>query len=235
MSIIYWRRKTNVGYGFFLYGATVWVISIIIKVAMDMSITTPLRDWVFVGYGFLATFVFLILYLGLRTGFLESGLSYLAVLKTELKKMNFKKAIAFGIGFGAVEALVIGLSSFTNILIFILYPEMIGMIPLEQQALVLSSLNMSSWVIFAPIIERLSALFIHIFSTVLVVLSVKSKKLRYLWYSILFKAFVDGLVPILVFSLDTTILINVYLIEIPIIILGLFSYFGIKRVRGRFK
>jgi uncharacterized membrane protein YhfC len=231
---LYWQRKARPGANYFLMGAGVWIIAIAIKMVMDYTVTIPLNIF-FQPYGMVAVFVGMGLYLGLRTGILESGLSYTIILKTKLKKMNYKQGIAFGMGFGAIEALFLGVTSFINIAAFLMSPQIISMLPEATQTVILSQLNSSSWIVFGPIIERIAVMFIHIFSTLLVVYSIKSGKIKYLIISILFKTLVDGIIPWLVYSMrPLTDLPNAYIIEIPFIILALVSWFGIRWIRPRF-
>lgn len=232
---LYWKRKTHVGLNYFLWGAGVWVIAVAVKIAMDYTITQPLRISL-EPYGLLTVLLVMGLYVGLRTGVLESGFSYLAILKTRLKEMSYKQGIAFGIGFGSIEALFLGITSFLNILMFVLFPDIITMLPETFQAVIISQLNASSWIIFGPIIERIFIVFIHVFSTLLVLYAVRKKAMGYLVLSILFKTLVDGIIPWLVYSLEPiTELPNAYIIEIPFIILAIIAYFGIKWIKPKFK
>ncbi len=230
---LWWQRRTKAGANYFLWGAGVWVVAIAIKIVMDYTITPVLNASV-QSYGLLSIFVVMGLYLGLRTGILESGLSYVFMIKTRLKNMNYKQAVAFGIGFGAVEALFLGATSFINVLMFILFPQIISMLPEATQTVLLSQLNSSTWIVLGPVIERIAILFIHVFSTLLVVYAIKGKKISYLIISILFKTLVDGIIPWLVYNMQPlTELPNAYMVEIPFIILALISWYGIKWMKPR--
>jgi uncharacterized membrane protein YhfC len=232
---LYWKRKTQVKLNYFLWGAGIWVIAIAVKIAMDYTITQPLSASL-EPYGLLTVLLVMGLYVGLRTGILESGFSYLAILKTRLRGMNYREGIAFGIGFGSIEALFLGITSFLNILMFVMFPDIISLLPEAVQAMILSQLSASSWIVFGPIIERILVMFIHVFSTLLVLYAVKKKAMGYLVLSILFKTLVDGIIPWLVYSLEpVTELPNAYIIEIPFIILAIIAYFGIKWMEPKFR
>jgi len=116
LSVLYWKRKTNVEMNYFFYGGFVWLIAISIKVVMDYNLSPFLYDYISL-YGILATLIVSGIYVGIRTGILESGISYFFVIKSKLKRAGWKEAIAFGIGFGATESLFVGFSSFSSILI----------------------------------------------------------------------------------------------------------------------
>ena len=233
VAIAYWKFKFRVSINYFLWGAAAWVIAIAIKMVMDYTITPFLNVWL-QSFGIVAALVGMGIYVGLRTGILESGTSYIIMIKTRLRKMDFKKGVAFGIGFGAAEAIFLGVTSFLNILVFVMFPDIIGIVPEPMREVLLTQLNASSWIVIAPVIERISITFIHIFSALLVLYALKSRKLSYLVYSILFKTFVDGIIPWLAYNMQPLYeVVNAYMIQIPFIILAIISYFGIKWLKPK--
>ncbi len=232
-AFLYWRKRAELK--FFAWGALIWTIAIAVKLLMDFTISIPIQQALLASYPLLTVLITMGLYLGIRTGLFESGFTYIAVLKTRLRKMSFNEAVAFGIGFGGIEAFLLGFFSFIDILVFVLFPDMINALPLEQQAAVLSQLSVSTWIIFAPIIERASVLLIHIFAAVLVVHAVKAKKPLYFIASLLYKTVTDGMIPLLIFYIGTATLLATYTMELPVIILGLIGYLGIVKMKKKFK
>ena len=231
-AFLYWRKKAPLK--IFAWGALIWILAIAVKLAMDFTISIPIQIALMASYPLITVLIIMGLYLGIRTGLFESGFTYIAVLKTKLKKMNYNEAVAFGIGFGGIEAFLLGFLSFIDILVFVLFPDMITALPVDQQASLLSQLNITTWIIFVPIIERVSVLFIHIFAALLVIYSVKVKKPIYFLVSFIYKAITDGMIPLLLFYIGTATLLSSYIIEIPVIILGLIGYFGIKWIKKKF-
>jgi uncharacterized membrane protein YhfC len=232
-AFLYWRKRAAIK--FFAWGALIWTIAIAVKLLMDFTISIPIQQALLASYPLLTVLIVMGLYLGIRTGLFESGFTYVAVLKTKLRKMSFNEAVAFGIGFGGIEAFIIGFFSFIDMLVFILFPDMLTALPADQQAALLSQLNVSTWLIFAPIIERASVLFIHIFATVLVVHAVKAKKPLYFLASFLYKTLTDGMIPFLVFYIGTATIISTYTMELPVIMLGLIGYLGIVKMKKKFQ
>lgn len=233
VAVVYWKWKFRISINYFLWGAAAWVIAIAIKMAMDYSITPFLNEWL-QSMGIVAALVGIGIYVGLRTGILESGASYIIMIKTRLRNMDFRKGVAFGIGFGAAEAIFLGVTSFLNILVFVMFPDIVSIVPEPLREVLLTQLNASSWIVFAPIIERISIMFIHVFSALLVLYAIKSRKLIYLVYSILFKTLVDGIIPWLAYNMQPLYEVsNAYIIEVPFIILALISYFGIKWLKPK--
>lgn len=228
-AMLWWKTKERVKWKYFLFGALLWVAAIVPKFLMDMTITQPFFVTLS-AYGEAALLTGLCLYVGLRTGFFESGFSYVAVAKTRFRKMKLKEALAFGIGFGSMEAIALGVIGFLNIIAFVLDPSLAALLTLEQQA----SLDLPTIIVLAPIIERASAIAIHVFGSLLVVYAVAKKKINYLFASILFKTIVDGMVPLLGYFFDLSALEGIFAAEIPIIALGLLSIYGTKWLAERF-
>lgn len=224
-AVFWWKASSKVKWKYFLFGAVLWVLAIAPKFLMDMTITRPFY-MMLSAYGEAALLIGLGLYVGLRTGFFESGFSYIAVAKTKFRKMKLKEALAFGIGFGSIEAIALGVVGFLNIIAFVLDPSLASLLPLEQQA----SLDLPTVIVLAPIIERASAIAIHVFGSLLVVYAVAKKKINYLFASILFKTFVDGIVPLLGYAFDLSSVAGMFTAEIPIVALGLISIYGAKWV-----
>lgn len=228
-AVAWWKVRSKAGWSFFLAGAAAWIAAILVKYLMDLAITAELESWMAAAGGAAGMLIGISIYIALRTGFLESGISYLAVLKTKLKKMTLDEAIAFGIGFGAFEALVLGVTSTINIAILIFMPEVLATMPADFQAMVVEQLSVSTLIVLPAIAERVAAIFLHVFASVLVIYSVRSGMKRYLGYSIAYKAATDGMVPLLVFTLNPAAsLTGAYVIEIPIIILAVIGYLGIR-------
>jgi uncharacterized membrane protein YhfC len=234
ISVVWWKRRSGVEMNFFFYGGLVWLVAIAIKGVMDYTLSPILYDY-FSLYGMFAILVASSIYIGLRTGLLESGLSYIFIIRSRLRRVGWKEAVSFGIGFGAAEAIFLGLSSFISILVLVMFPAILNSLPVEYQLQVLSQLEMGTEIIFAPILERAFVLFAHVFAAVLVFTAVRSRKMWYLVLSILYKTLLDGILPWLSYTLGTGDIVSIYLMEVPIIIIGLMGYFGIRWLKPRFE
>ena len=97
LPVVYWRKDVELKY--FLFGALTWAVAIAVKVLMDL---TPLNDFLMRKFTISTFIIILGIYVGLRTGILENGFTYIASKKIEMK---FREAIGFGIGFGGSEAI----------------------------------------------------------------------------------------------------------------------------------
>ncbi len=234
LSVVWWKRKSGVEMDFFFYGGIVWLVAIAIKGVMDYTLSPMLYDY-FSLYGIFAILVVSGIYVGLRTGLLESGMSYLFIIRSGLRRAGWKEAIAFGVGFGAAEAIFLGLSSFMSILVLIIFPSILNSLPMEYQLQVLSQLELGTEVIFAPMLERAFVMVAHVFAAVLVFMAVRSRKMGYLALSILYKTLLDGILPWLSYTLGAGDILSIYLMEIPIIIIGLIGYFGMRWIKPGFE
>ena len=235
VAVAWWRRKTKVSWKWFGYGALVWVAAIAVKLAMDLTISGPIQYGILDLYGMGALIAFASVYVGLRTGLLESGFTYIfAKKKAKKAKITFNEAVAFGIGFGAIEAFLLGLSSFLNIIVIYLYPGILDSLGVVQKDMVLSSLGQSTLIVIPAIVERIATIFIHVFAAALAIASVNTGKMKYIWGSVAYKSVTDGMIPVLLVLAGMGFLSS-YTMEIPIIVLAVIGYFGILDIKKRFK
>ena len=234
IAVVWWNRKTCVSWKWFGFGALVWIAAIALKLAMDFTITGSITGASFDAFGLLGATAVAAIYVGLRTGFLESGLSYLFGKKKAGKsRISFNEAIAFGIGFGAVEAFLLGLGSFLNILAICMYPQLLDSLDMVSKDMLLSSLGQNTLVVVPAVIERVAAIFIHTFAAVLVFASVNTKKSKYIWGSVAYKSVTDGIVPLLPLLAGAGI-ISSFAMEVPFVVLAAIGYFGIMDMRKLF-
>ncbi|UCD03164.1 MAG: YhfC family intramembrane metalloprotease [Candidatus Aenigmatarchaeota archaeon] len=234
VPVLWWRYRTLVPWRYFATGALVWLIAITVKVAMDLTVTIFFVNWLTGIYTALGIAIISGAYVGLRTGLLESGFGYLAVLRGKLKDMTFRQAFAFGMGFGASEAFVLGMLSFLNIAVLLAFPQVLDLLTPIQRAGLLEQLTLPPILVLAPIIERAFTLAVHIFCMVLVVQSVKTGKASYFIVSFLFKTALDGALPFLTMNFDLTSVLGVYYIESFVAVMGLISAVGLFWLKSRY-
>jgi uncharacterized membrane protein YhfC len=221
IAIVYWRQKKHTKAIYFAAGAIFWVVAIGIKLVMDLTISRPFYAWLGSTLPIDAAVLVTGLYLGLRTGILENGAVYLGTLYTKLKNMSFDDAVAVGIGFGSIEALVLGALSLINAIAFLFYPTLFMMLPAStQQQFELSFIPI-------PVIERLAVLFAHVFATVLAIYAVKLADLRWLLISVVYKTLVDGPLPLFNYYLGYMGVNLYYLVEVYLIMLAVLGLYGL--------
>jgi len=228
VAMAFWYLKYRTGIQYFLIGGFLWAIAIGIKLAMDVTITQPIQAALGASLPVVAVLIIMSLYVGLRTGFLESGITYLVVRYSSLSRSGYIEAVALGIGFGGTEAIVLGFLSFENVLSLVLVPDL-------QAALTPAVLEQFSVAFIpVPIIERFFTLFIHVFAVVLVVYSVRSRELLWLWLSILLKTITDGPLPLFNYYMRPLGVLAFIPIEIYVATLGIISIAGLFWLKKRF-
>ncbi len=234
MPILWWRYRTLVPWRDFWYGAGIWAVAISIKLLMDVTITPLMVRWLGGIYTGIGIAILMGAYVGLRTGFLESGLTYIFAIKKKLKGYDFQQAVAFGLGFGGSEAFLLGIISFLNIAVLLAFPPIIDLLPAADRAALLTQLTLPSILIMAPIIERAFTIMLHVFCTVLVIQAVKTRRTEYFMLSLVYKTLADGMLPLLTMTFDRSTVAGVYSIEAFVVALGAISLGGLIWVRGRF-
>lgn len=184
--------------------------------------------WAYAGYGAFAAGIFE-----------ECGrfLAYTFMLKSYRR---WEDGVAFGIGHGGIEAILIGGATALQNLIFALginkgvfEGQFAGKLPTSMIEAIKSSLiNAPSYHFLIGGIERVFALCIQIGLSVLVLYGVKNKKYIYLLYAILLHALVDF--PAALFQRG--MITNVWVIEGAVAVVGiLFLIYTIKsKKRGDF-
>jgi len=227
-AMAFWYLKYQTGIQYYLIGGILWAGAIGIKLAMDVSVTQPIQAALLASLPVLAVLVIMSLYVGLRTGFLESGITYLVVKHTPLARSGFREAVALGIGFGGTEAIVLGFLSFASILSLVLVPDLQAALSPDALA------QLSAAFIPVPIVERFFTLFIHVFAVVLVVYAVRSRELLWLWLSIFLKTITDGPLPLLNYYLKPFGVLAFLPIEVYIAALGIISVAGLFWLKKRF-
>jgi hypothetical protein len=211
--IMYWRNKTAVPLRFFGWGALAWGLTVATKLVFAVAFNQPVAGAI---YEFLPSSLagpLLWLYIGLLTGIFECGGVLLLVSKTKLKEMHWIEAIAFGIGFGAIEAMLLGSISYASTF----------------------ELGLSPLIIPAPVIERTAAMFIHVFSNVLIVLSVRSGSWMEFWESFFYKTAVDGVAAFGSLSYGLESLSHIYTLELVVTFFGIIGFLGLRQLKRKFE
>jgi len=234
LPLMWWRYRTLVPWRDFFLGSAMWALAVSIKLVMDFSVTPLFVGWLSGIYTALGIAIITGAYVGLRTGFFESGFTYMAAARTRMKRYDFQQAVAFGLGFGCAEAFLLGLSSFLNISVILAFPQIIDLMPAAQRVAVLEALSMPSIAAIAPVIERVSTIMVHVFCSVLVIQSVRTGRAAYFMSAFLIKTAIDGMLPMLTLNFSTKSVAGIYSIEAIIAAIGLASFAGLLLLKGKY-
>lgn len=232
LAIEYWRRRSHAGMRLFALGGLVWAAAIIPKVVLDLTVTPSLYGWFAGSLGFNASLVALGAYVGLRTGVFECGFTYLAFRRSKLREATVDEATAFGIGFGATEAILLALPSLISLVTFLSNPSLLDGLPPDVRQAVEAQLYVSPWVLPAPALERLFTIFIHVFSALLIYASVTKGQLGLFIGAFAYKSLVDAAAPYLQSVLGSSASpVDVYLVETWVVALGIIGLIGSVQLR----
>ena len=201
------------------------------KFLMDIYLTPRLASWVFNSLGLGAALLGIGVYVGLRTGLLEGAAVLIAFNREGLNDLNVDEVIAFGIGFGALEAIFLGVPALIQIASFNLYPSLVESLTLDELMQLLVQLNAPTWVVGAPIIERGFTLLAHIYATLLIYSGVRNEDSRSVLLAVAYKSALDAMVPLMQWLLSSRGFGMVYVIEIWVVIMGLLGLWGSQRLR----
>lgn len=185
-----WITGLGAAWSVLLMGAAAWFIAMFQKITWAARLNKPIFD--FIRNRFSVKFAGPVSwsYVGLLTGIFECGIAFIFVfLIPALRQANWPDALAFGVGFGAAEALFLGLGQLGYIGYAMLRPESIP----EKERISLKITADSLLMIPIGIVERASALPIHIFTKVLIILAIQQEAYLLFFLSLGFKALVDGI------------------------------------------
>lgn len=164
------------------WGVLAWVISVALKTAAAL----PTNALVLRHSGNPLAW----LYVGLLTGVFECAIPLLLISKSRLRRADWNGAVAFGIGFGGVEAVLLGIGALVPIVLLLVAPGHIAVATRNQWVQQLRSDGLIS--IVPPIIERAATLIVHILSSVLLIYAVRTRQQRWFWLAFAYKTAIDG-------------------------------------------
>jgi uncharacterized membrane protein YhfC len=210
-------------------GALGWVATVVLKFTWAASanptvyngLTETLPEA-------LATPVFYV-YVGALTGVFEVTIVWLVMRYTRLgQEITWRRALSFGIGFGAVEALLLGILSIANTYMAMTTPDLFPLGALEQIAQASNPLYG-----LAPIVERFFTILVHMFSNVLIFYAVAQKQSRWFWLAFAYKTLLDT-VAALGQMTGLSTLAALWAIEAFVVVWGALGCLGLRWMRRRY-
>jgi uncharacterized membrane protein YhfC len=170
-------------------GALGWFVSVALKFAWALPVNPFIYRGLLHAAGKAGQPLFWI-YVGLLTGIFECGFALLLVWRTRLKEATWSEAYAFGTAFGAVEAIALGVVALLSVLVFLLFFDHV---PAELRTAVSQQYQRQGLAVIPfPIIERAATVIIHIFSSLLIIHAVQTRRWRWFWLSFAYKSGIDA-------------------------------------------
>jgi uncharacterized membrane protein YhfC len=219
-----YAASRRLGWGYIGLGALLWTCTVVVKFVLAIPLNPVLYQALVVPDQIFAPSSLLFsLYVGALTGLTEVLLTWLLLRYTRLGKVGWGKVLAFGIGFGAFEALLLGVSNFAGVLAGMLSPQSLGAAIGN-----LAALN-NPFYGLAPVVERIFTIFVHILSNVLLFYGVSRVQSRWLWVSFAYKSGIDAIAGFAQMW-GVAQLNHLWLIEGFVILFGLVGIWGIRWV-----
>lgn len=190
LGFVFYALLRRLGWRFLLLGMLGWVVTVAIKVAVALPLNSPVIERTkTLGEPWAALVLFL--YGGLMTGVTEVGIVWAVLRYTRLGRASWPKVLAFGIGFGAIEAFLLGLGSSAAALMGIFAPDKLPAAILRELA------EADNLVVqLAPICERFFTCLGHVATNVMVFYAVATRRARWFWAGLWYKSAIDGVATI---------------------------------------
>lgn len=190
VASVLWVIGLGAAWPALLLGAAAWIVAVFQKITWAARFNMPIFNYIRNRFSAKHAGPVSWSYVGLITGIFECGIAFIfAFFIPALRQANWPDALAFGIGFGAAEALFLGLGQLGYIGYYTLRPEAVPEKDRESLVITTNSLLM----IPIGIVERASALPIHVFTKLLIILAIQQEVFFLFLLSVAFKALVDGI------------------------------------------
>jgi uncharacterized membrane protein YhfC len=207
VAFVVYALVRRLGVGFLALGALAWVVTVGVKVVLSLLANAWVREKTLLLGEPTGTAIFSI-YLGLLTGVTEVALVWVFLRFTRFGRARWPRVLAFGIGFGAIEALLLGLSALVLAVVALKIPERLpkeALAPLERAD--------SLWMQLAPISERIFACLGHIGTNVMLFYCVARQKPRWFWLAFVYKSAIDAVAGFAVVKGLTTTPVQIWTLE----------------------
>jgi uncharacterized membrane protein YhfC len=231
LAVLTWKQRNRVPAVFFLWGGLSWLVAIVFKSiasAPGPQIITRVREAL---PGTLSE-PLLWLYIGLLTGVFECVVTLVVVSRIgRIRSSSWREAVAYGLGFGALEAFFLGLYSFIIVLLTIVAPDQL---PSELVDLTAAS-SASLLAIPVPVVERTIVILLHVFSSILIIHAVQQREWRWFWASFFYKTAMDTIAGYIniTYGVQNLSLEGVWLVELVLLPFGLIGLWGCIEFRNR--
>lgn len=227
LAFIIFARRKACPWRYMGLGALVWIVTITVKNFLSVQIEPAIYGALFTPDTLFAPGNMLFyIYVGALTGMTEVLLTWLLLRYTRLgKHISWSKVLAFGIGFGVFEALYLGFSYLISIITALTNPQSV-----TEAALANLRALSNPFFYTAPIVERIGAIFSHIFCSILLFYGIASRQARWFWISFTFKTLLDAVVGFAFFWGSETAL-KLWTIEGVLMLFCLVAWLGIRKLQ----
>ena len=230
VAVAYWQRRKRVIFSLFLWGALAWVVGMVLK-SIAVIPFPAITDGVRATLPRYVSEPILWLYIGLLTGIFECGVVFAFAHTRRIRSIDWKGAVAFGLGFGAIESFLLGMYSFVMILLLLLAPDQL---PAELVELAISQSG-SLLAIPAPIIERAIVILVHASSCVLIIYAILTREWKWFWISFTYKTMLDAIAGFIqiTYGMQNLTILGTWTVELVLLPFGIAGLWGLVVIRRR--
>jgi uncharacterized membrane protein YhfC len=228
LAFVTYAAVKHLGGKYLLLGAAAWMVSVALKFAFALPFNQPIYNWLYTTFTDKIAGPIFWVYVGLLTGVFEVALVYLFLRRTRFGRASWKQALAFGIGFGSVEAILLGILNLLTTISALLIPDQVG-------ATLLNSLAAQNNLVvsLAPVSERIFTILVHIFCNAAIFYAINARIPAWLWLSVAFKTALDGVAAYAQTNwVDTPAFL--WTIEGIIILFGLVALYGTWQISKKY-
>lgn len=232
-AVVYWKKRGRVAFPFFLLGGLSWFVAIVLK-SLASAPTPQIIDGLRAVAPAYISEPILWLFIGLLTSVTECGISLIFVYwLRRMRSASWGEALGFGLGFGATEALLLGIYNFVLVLLILTIPDQL---PPELLELTIGS-EASLLAIPVPVVERAIVILLHAFSSVLIIFAVQTREWKWFWVSFAYKTAMDTLAGYfhITYGLQNLSIAGIWLVELLTLPFGLVGLWGLIVFRDRWQ
>jgi uncharacterized membrane protein YhfC len=227
-AYVIYAAARRLGWAYLGIGAAAWIGTVVLKFVWAVSANPPIYAALTGALPKVAANIVFSIYVGALTGIFEVLGTWLLLRYTKLGRVPWARALAFGIGFGAVEAVLLGANSLIGVVTAIVSPSALPLETLEQIAHQTTALYIA-----APVWERTFTVLIHIFANVCLFYGVVRQRARWLWVAFAFKTAIDSVAAWAQFGLLATVG-GIWIVEGIVAAFGIAGWFGTRWIDARY-
>ncbi len=228
-ALIYWNRKSKIKYSFYLYGAAAWIIPLAFHTMLTLALKKKIETFFNIIFSKPVSNTMYHVFSSVSYNLLVCITIFLFLYSFKsLQKQRFEEAVGFGIGGIATKTILLGIALIFITLVVILIGTSFENIPNASKMF-------NHGTAFAVIIDIIFDIIIYVFSTVLIVYSFITKKIKWFWAAFVYQTFYS-----LIYNLFDSYphgyehsLFETFLVELESAIIALFGFIGLKILKDR--
>jgi uncharacterized membrane protein YhfC len=229
IGYVIYAAVRRLGWGYLALGALGWAVTVGLKFAWSVPVNTPVYDALTGSLPEAVANGIFYVYVGALTGVFEVTVVWVVLRYTRLSHVPWERALAFGLGFGALEALLLGAASLLSAVMAIVAPASLPQASLEQIALANNVLYG-----LAPVWERLFTVLVHLFANVLLFYGARRREARWFWLAFVYKSGIDAVAAFAQFWGVGTVG-RIWTIEPIVGLWGLAGWLGTRAMSDRYR